>query len=245
MTQEQIEKFQQIKEDHSAFKIWEHLDNGCAIATMGYSEENIPYLLTLLKSFDEQYGEENNYETAAAELALYEKKGKLFTYLDENGTPVSMNGCTYNEENDSVEFFSTDGSTPSNLYFYGLSTVPEYRGKGACTRLIHYAINFAKGNNYAKANSFDYVYARTDLINSNSEWLMAQAGMEVCKEDGYIIAEPVDVTKTQRDNRLHMWLPLREGIGLMAKENALFAEDTEERKIVTVDKPKVYQLNRK
>ena len=74
---------------------------------------------------------------------------------------------------------------------------------------------------------------------------MAQAGMEVCKKDGYIIAEPVDVTETQRDNRLHMWLPLREGIGLMAKENALFAEDTEERKIVTVDKPKVYQLNRK
>lgn len=235
MTQEQIEKLQQIKEDHSPFKIWEYLDNGCAIATMGYSEENIPYLLTLLKSFDEQYGEENNYETAATELALYENKGKLFIYLDENGTPVSMNGCTYNEENDSVEFFSSNG-TPSNLYFYGLSTVPEYRGKGACRTLIHYAIDFAKANN------FDYVYARTDLINSNSEWLMAQAGMKVCKEDGYIIAERVDVSDTQWDDRLHMWLPLHEGIGLMAKENALYAEDTEERSVITKDKTKVYQL---
>lgn len=236
MTQEQIIKLQQIKDDHTPFKIWEHLENGCSIATMGYSEENIPYLLTLLKSFEEQYGEEIDYEAAKEELALYENKGKLFLYLDEYGNPVSMNGCTYNEPNESVEFFSSSG-TPSNLYFYGLSTIPEYRGKGACRTLIHYAIDFAKANN------FDYVYARTDLTNSNSEWLMAKAGMEVCKEDGNIIAEWVDVTDTQGDYRLHMWKPLHEGIGLMAKENAFYAEDTEERKIISGDQPKVYQLS--
>ena len=135
-------KFKQMMLDDSEFKIWETLENGCIIATMGYSESNVFILLNLLKSFEEQYGEEIDYEAAKEELALYENKGKLFLYLDEYGNPVSMNGCTYNEPNESVEFFSLNG-TPSNLYFYGLSTIPEYRGKGACRTLIHYAIDFA------------------------------------------------------------------------------------------------------
>ena len=49
------------------------------------------------------------------------------------------------------------------MYFYGLSTLKHYRGKGACTHLIQFAVD------YAKSLGFDYVYARTDLINSNSE----------------------------------------------------------------------------
>lgn len=43
-------KFKQMMLDDSEFKIWETLENGCSIATMGYSESNVFILLNLLKS---------------------------------------------------------------------------------------------------------------------------------------------------------------------------------------------------
>ncbi len=225
MIQKPKTEMQLIKNENTSFDILQCLDNGCFIATMKYSEENAKILLPLLKSFEEQYGEIIDEEAAKEELALYDKKGILFLYLDEKKRPVSMNGCIYDYPNETVEFFSQD-KTPSNLYFYGLSTIPEYRGKGACRTLIHYAID------YAQKKNIDLVYARTDLINSNSEWLMAQAGMEICTEDDTIIAEWVDVTETTGDYRLHMWKPLKEGIGLISKGNAVYA-DKNTRAIIT------------
>lgn len=230
LTKEQ--KFISIFNDSSELTIWEQLDNGCYIGTMGYSEENIYKLLALLKSFEEQYGEKIDYEAAKEELMLYQNKGKLFIYFDENLKPVSMNGCIYNYDNETVEFLSIN-KKPTNLYFYGLSTIPEYRGKGACRHLIEYAIDFAKYNN------FDLVYARTDLVNSNSEWLMAKAGMEICKYNNDIIAEWVDVTETEGDYRLHMWKPLHSGIILFPKDGANYANDDEKRTLK--DKTDTYQ----
>lgn len=217
-------KFKQILENQEEIKIWEQLENGCFIGTMGYSEKNIETILVLLKSFEEQYGEVIDYEAAKEELMLYQQKGKLFIYFDPDMNPVSMNGCIYNYENATVDFIS---NRPLNsLYFYGLSTVKEYRGKGACRTLIDYSLEFAKYNN------FDYVYARTDLVNSNSEWIMQRAGLEVCTYEGNIIAEWVDVTEEYGDYRLHMWKPLTEGITTFPKEDAIFAKDDETRDII-------------
>ena len=226
-----MNKFELILKDKSKLKIWEYLDNGCAIGTMGYSEENIPLLQKLLESFAEQYGEIIDYDAAKEELLLYEKQGKLFIYFDEYGNPVSMNGCLYNYENETVEFHSTEDKTLTNLYFYGLSTIPEYRGKGACRTLIKYAILFAKYNN------FDYVYARTDLVNSNSEWLMKKAGMEVCTFDDTIIAEWVPVTAEYGDYRLHMWLPLKDNLYLLPTDKAIYAKNDSTRKLLTPEGP--------
>ena len=196
------EFYNEIFNDKHEFKIWKKLDNGCYIATMNYSDRSAYVLMSLLKSFEEQYGEEITYESACEELKLYNDNGKLFLYLDEHLRPVSMNGCTYNEENVSVDFKSSDARTPSNLYFYGLSTLKEYRGKGACSELVSFAIE------YAYYNNFDLVYARTDLTNSNSEG---------------IIAEWVDVTDTKGDYRLHLWLPLKDDLYIEAKEGSVIA----------------------
>lgn len=224
MNMESKKKFNEIYESNDAIKIWEVLDNGCYIGTLGYTEENIEILLKLLKSFEEQYGEEIDYEAAKEELQLYQDYGKLFIYFDENMNPVSMNGCIYNYENETVDFISNNAQ-PTSLYFYGLSTVPEFRGKGACRSLINYAIDFAK------YNGFDLVYARTDLVDSNSEWIMANAGMEVCKYDDKIIAEWVDVTEDTGDFRLHMWMPLQEGLDILPKGKVFYANDDATRMI--------------
>lgn len=233
-------KFNQILLDDSEFKIWEQLENGCSIATMGYSEQNVMTLLVLLKSFEEQYGEEIDVEAAKEELELYQNSGKLFIYLDENGIPVSMNGCIYNYENDTVEFTKNDQKATS-LYFYGLSTVPEYRGKGACSALVEYSLDFAKYNN------FDMVYARTDLTNSNSEGIMKKHGMEICTEQDLIIAEWVKVTEDKKDPRLHMWKPLKENVTLSAKGDFVYATNDESRTIlhpyVPEETTKVYRLS--
>ncbi len=226
-----LNKFAEILKDNSQLKIWEKLSNGCSIGTMGYSKENIPILKKLLESFATQYGEIIDYQAAKEELLLYEKQGKLFIYFDENGNPVSMNGCLYNYENETVEFHSTEDKTLTNLYFYGLSTIPEYRGQGACRTLIKYAILFAKYNN------FDYVYARTDLINSNSEWLMAKSGMEICTIDNTIIAEWVPVTEEYGDYRLHMWLPLKDNLYLLPTDKAIYAKNDSTRKLLTPEGP--------
>lgn len=221
--------YEKIYCDNSEFKIWKKLENGCAIATMGYSHENVLVLMTLLQSFAEQYGEEITYESAKEELELYANNGKLFIYLDEFGKPVSMNGVTYNEDNISVDFKSTDNHLVSSIYFYGLSTLHEYRGKGACRTLVNFAID------YAYFNNFDMVFARTDLVNSNSEWIMQQAGMEVCQNEEGIIAEWVPVCDNVGDYRLHMWLPLTDGLYLEPKEKAVMA-DSETRQIIKTKK---------
>ena len=106
------------------------------------------------------------------------------------------------EENVSVNFKSSDICTTSNLYFYGLPTLKEYRGKCACSKLVSFAIE------YTYYNNFDLVYARTDLTNSNSEG---------------IIAEWVDVTDTKEDYRLHLWLPLKDDLYIEAKEGSVIA----------------------
>lgn len=222
-----MNKFELILKDKSKLKIWEYLDNGCAIGTMGFSEENIPFLQKLLESFAEQYGEIIDYDAAKEELLLYENKGKLFIYFDQLGNPISMNGCIYDYDNETVEFHSIEEKPLKNLYFYGLSTIPKYRGQGACRTLIKYAIAFAKYNN------FDYVYARTDLVNSNSEWLMKKAGMEVCTFDDTIIAEWVPVTAEYGDYRLHMWKPLHEGLYLLPTTKAIYAQNDSQRNIIT------------
>lgn len=227
-------KFIEIFNNNDEIKIWEQLPNGCFIGTMSYSENNILILLELLKSFEEQYGEVIDYEAAKEELMLYQTSGKLFIYFDENMKPVSMNGCIYNYDNDTVDFMSTTKSKLKSLYFYGLSTIPNFRGKGACNALVKYALAFAF------YNGFDFVYARTDLINSNSEGIMRRAGMEICKFANKIIAEWVDVTDTTGDYRLHLWLPLHDDILLIPKKDALFANDDDKREIIMPYKKLVY-----
>ena len=185
---------------------------------MGYTDENAYILMKLLKSFEEQYGEEITYEAAKEELKLYDTNGKLFIYLDENMIPVSMNGVTYNEENLSVDFKSYDDKNVSSVYFYGLSTLKNFRGKGACSKLVSFAIE------YAYYNDFDLVYARTDLIGSNSEGIMKKHGMQVCENDEGIIAEWVDVTEDKGDYRLHLWLPLKNGLYTEKKDDAIIAD---------------------
>ena len=211
-------KYGLIKKDKSELKIWEKLDNGCYIGTMGYSEDNIKVLFDLLQSFSEQYGEEIDYEAAKEELQLYQDKGKLFIYFNEEMKPISMNGVIYNEDNISVDFMKKDGTKPSNLYFYGLSTLKEYRGLGACNHLVDFAIK------YAYYNDFDLVYARTDLVNSNSEGIMKKHGMDICTFNDSIIAEWVDVTDDQGDYRLHLWRPLKRNIMCFPKKDAIFAD---------------------
>ena len=204
--------------DHSEIKIWKHLKNGCSIGTLGYSERNVKILYQLLQSFSEQYGEVIDMDAAREELKYYQDHGKLFIYFDENGKAISMNGVSYDEDNISVQFLTEDKRKPHSLYFYGLSTLPEYRGRGACRNLIHFAIE------YAYYNQFDFVYARTDLVNSNSEWIMQNAGLEVCENDDGIIAEWVPVTDNVGDYRLHMWLPLKDDLYLEEKEGAAIAD---------------------
>lgn len=231
---EKSEFYKKIFEDNSELQIWKKLDNGCYIGTLGYSENNVYILLALLKSFEEQYSETVDYESAVEELKLYAKKGKLFIYFNKDGIPISMNGCVYNYDNDTVEFTSEDQKTPTSLYFYGLSTLKEYRGQGACKELIKFAIEFAQ------YNEFDLVYARTDLTNSNSEWIMANAGLKICTENNLIIAEWVNVSESIGDYRLHMWAPLKEGLNIKPKEKALFAQNDNSREIVPI-----YDLNNK
>lgn len=219
--------YQEIYDNNDAIKIWKKTEDGCYIGTLGYTEENIKILLKLLKSFEEQYNEVIDYEAAKEELELYQREGKLFIYFDQNMNPVSMNGCIYNYENDTVDFVNEDNKPMDSLYFYGLSTVPEYRGKGACRKLIDFALEFAK------YNGMNYAYARTDLENSNSEWIMGKSGMEICKEEDMVISEWVKVkeeevngeTKEIGDWRLHMWIPFEEGISVEAKGKHALAID--------------------
>lgn len=220
------ELYKKILEDHSELKIWKKLDNGCHIGTLGFSENNIYILMALLKSFEEQYSESIDYTAAKEELELYATHGKLFIYFNEQGIPISMNGCVFNYDNATVDFVKDDNTQPTSIYFYGLSTLKQFRGQGACKELINFAIEFAQ------SNGFDLVYARTDLTNSNSEWIMANAGLEVCTEEGQIIAEWVDVSENIGDYRLHMWKPLSEGIKLHSKGNALFAANDATRDII-------------
>ena len=217
-TLKNIKKFNEIYLNDDEIQIWEELDNGCYIGTLGYSIENIYVLQSLLQSFAEQYGEEIDYDAAKEELNLYQDRGKLFIYFDQNMKPVSMNGCIYNEDNISVDFKSDNKSNPSSLYFYGLSTLHEFRGRGACTELVKYA------SLYAYYNNFDFVYARTDLKDSNSESIMKKAGLEICTFDDQIIAEWVDVTDTKGDYRLHMWMPLSKGLYTKPKKDAYLAD---------------------
>ena len=157
---------------------------------------------------------------------LYQTQGKLFIYFNQEGIPISMNGCIFNYENDTVAFTKDEASSLKSIYFYGLSTLKAYRGKGACRELIKFVIDFAKHND------FDLVYARTDLVNSNSEWIMEKSGMKVCTINNLIIAEWVDVTETIGDYRLHMWLPLKEGIHIQAKRKAVFANNDQKRDLI-------------
>lgn len=225
----------QIYESNKKFEICEILNTGCSIGTLGFDEINIPSLLKLLKSFEEQYGEIIDYEAAKEELMLYQNEGKLFILFDENMVPRAMNGCIYNYENESVDFAFTDSDiVPSNVYFYGLSTEKSHRGKGYCKILIDYVIEFAKENN------FDLVYARTDLNNSNSEGLMKRSDMEICTYNDEVIAEWVQVTDEYGDPRLHMWVPLKDNLVTLPKENAIMATE------IILDNDKVYrQLNNK
>lgn len=231
--------FEKIYADHSELQIWKKLDNGCYIGTLGYSERNIYILMELLKSFEEQYKEEIDYEAAKEELMLYQTKGKLFVYFNQDGIPISMNGCIYNYDNATVHFKSIQGKPLNSIYFYGLSTLKEFRGQGACHELIKFAIS------YAKSLEFDYVYARTDLINSNSEWIMAKAGLEICLEDNLIIAEWVPVSESIGDYRLHMWKPLTNGLYLESKRDAVFARNDEKRNLVKVSHSSNYGLIKK
>lgn len=211
--------------------IWKKLENDCYIGTLGYSKDNIKVLQILLQSFAEQYGEVIDYNAANEELKLYEDRGKLFIYFDENLNPVSMNGCIYNEDNASVAFKSQNKHVPTSLYFYGLSTIPSYRGKGACSHLVDFAIE------YAYYNNFDLVYARTDLVDSNSETIMTKAGLKVCTYNDDIIAEWVDVTDDYGDFRLHMWLPLKNGLYAAPKKEAFMADGkTREVKMISPQK---------
>lgn len=225
--------YQTIKEDKSPIKIWKKLNNGCSIGTIQYSEENVTILENLLQSFSEQYGEVIDRDAAREELLLYQNKGKCFIYFNEDNIPISMNGVIYNEDNVSVDFIKKNGEAPNSLYFYGLSTLKEHRGKGACRELIKFAIQ------YAYYNHFDLVYARTDLINSNSEWIMAKAGLDICTYEGKIIAEWVDVTENKGDYRLHMWLPFHNNIVCFPKDKAIYA-DRKTRQIED-NKSKIYQ----
>lgn len=222
------EFYKKILEDNSELQIWKKLDNGCYIGTLGYTENNIYILMALLKSFEEQYSESIDYEAAKEELKLYAKQGKLFIYFNQEGLPISMNGVVYNYDNATVEFLSKTKDNPTSIYFYGLSTLKEYRGQGACRELIKFAIEFAQ------YNGFDFVYARTDLTNSNSEWIMANAGMTICTENDLIIAEWVDVSETIGDYRLHMWIPLKENMSIKSKGNALFANNDTTREIIPI-----------
>ncbi len=224
-----MNKFREILNDKSDCKIWEKLDNGCFIGTLGYTDENISILQSLLMSFAEHYGEDIDYDAAKEELKLYEECGKLFIYFDENMKPISMNGCIYNMNNDTVDFISNNGKELKSLYFYGLSTLPEYRGKGACHVLVNYAIQFAK------ENGFDFVYARTDLKDSMSEYIMQCGGLEICKDQDMIIAEWVDVTDDKGDYRLHMYMPLNDNV-LIAPKGNFFLADSKTREVLSIDK---------
>ena len=227
--------YKEIYEDSSEFKIWVKLNNGCYIATMNYSEQNIIILQKLLISFAEQYGEEIDYEAAKDELKLYSDLGKLFIYLDENLNPVSMNGCIYDYDNETIQFISNKKENLHSLYFYGLSTLKHYRGKGACGHLIEFAIE------YAKNIGLDYVYARTDLNGSKSEKLMKKAGLKLCKHNNLIIAEWVDVTESKGDYRLHLYLPLDESVTIQPKGEFFLASDTQDR-IIVYEKKKGKEL---
>ena len=208
--------YNEILQDNSNFKVWKKLDNGCFIGTLGYSEENIYYLENLLKSFSKEYGEVINYDVAKEELELYSKCGKLFVYLDNKLKPVSMNGIIYNHQAKSIEFFKADDEDVKSIYFYGLSTLEEYRGKGACSKLINFAIE------YAYYNNFDVVYARCSLDNSKSEKIMLKNNMIPCCYDKNIICENVDV-EGSITSRYHLYLPLKKGIGIMPKDEYQFA----------------------
>lgn len=223
------ELFKEIYHDKSDIKIWKKLENGCFIGTMNYSKKNVWVLKELLKSFEEQYGEQIDYKAAQEELLLYTNRGKLFIYFDENFNPVSMNGCIYDYDNATIDFISDEKKNLHSLYFYGLSTLKHYRGKGACTHLIQFAVD------YAKSLGFDYVYARTDLINSNSEKLMTNAGLQLCKFHNMIITEWVDVRENVGDYRLHLYLPFSD-VEVKPKGDYFLADNTKERKIRFVKK---------
>ncbi len=218
--------FQEIKDDHSEERTWAVLDKGYLIKTLSFSEKNVQILQELLQSFTEHYGEIIGEKEAREELALYHNKGKLFVYCLPDGKVISMNGCVYDEDNETVDFLSADDRPLHSIYFYGLSTLPDHRGHGACRNLVKFAIE------YARSLGYDYVYARTDLKGSMSESIMHKEGLNVCTIDDSIIVEPVQVTPELSDNRLHMWLPLKQDLYIMPKGDPLYANNDSERLII-------------
>lgn len=215
--------YREILLNKDLVKIWKKLDNGCYIGTMTYSEENALVLLDLLSSFEEQYGEEIDLSSAMEELKLYNDEGKLFIYFNEFMKPISMNGCIYNYSNSSFEF--TGNNKINTLYFYGLSTLKEHRGKGACSALVEFAIEFAK------YNGFDLVYARTDLIGSKSEKIMQKHGMEICKTKEETIIEWVDVTDDKGDYRKYLWLSFNDNIKIEPYNKIIPENNTDYSKV--------------
>ena len=53
---------------------------------------------------------------------------------------------------------------------------------------------------------------------------MKKHGMQVCENDEGIIAEWVDVTEDKGDYRLHLWLPLKNGLYTEKKDDAIIAD---------------------
>ena len=110
-------------------------------------------------------------------------------------------------------------------------------------RIYHSLKSIVTSSAYAYYNNFDLVYARTDLINSNSEWLMARAGMKVCENNEGIIAEWVNVSDIQGDYRLHLWLPLKDGLYLEKKKDAIIANSITREIVKTNHKVKTLTKN--
>ena len=104
------------------------------------------------------------------------------------------------------------------MHIFMVYLLRSFRGKGACSELVSFAIE------YAYYNGFDFVYARTDLTNSNSEGIMKKHGMQICEDEDGIIAEWVDVTENTGDYRLHLWLALKDDIYLEKKEDGIIAD---------------------
>ena len=72
---------------------------------------------------------------------------------------------------------------------------------------------------------------------------MARAGMIVCENNEGIIAEWVHVSDTQGDYRLHLWLPLKDGLYLEKKKDAIIANSITREIVKTNHKVKTLTKN--
>ena len=77
----------------------------------------------LLFKISRDLSENSEYEAAKDELKLYSDLGKLFIYLDENLNPVSMNGCIYDYENETIQFISNKKENLHSLYLFNLLSI--------------------------------------------------------------------------------------------------------------------------